>query len=343
MGAFDLHKIPQSTGGNLVALVKLTRLQNVGTLQTDFTVWFRTAVVLKFHLDGNFSTIYVCMFCEEVIEKAMSVAYTARQQIDSIDVNSSGQRIVIGLSSLEGNTWDGGLKLLSNEGTELLSKYSPCGISMVRFSGPRLLLAARDDGDVVMYSSDKLEEMQVFGIHDDIVSCVADDPHNESHFASCGWDGNIYIWDWRLHTSKQAPVTSYINAHSGHINDIKYSPFDQNILSSVGQDGLLRIWDKRQSPSSGCASIINIGQSCSCLSYENADENVILVGTDSGDISVIDPRGTKTILMSTKIHQGRIRKISPSQAVSNIFLCASDDATYTICTRGSESIIEKKR
>ena len=174
----------------------------------------------------------------------MSVSYTAKLQIDSVDVSSSGQRIIIGISALEGNTWDGGLKLLSNEGVEICSKHSPAGISMVRFSGSRLLLAARDDGTVVMYSSDKLEEMQVFEAHDDIASCVADDPHNESQFASCGWDGDIYLWDWRLHASKQAPVTSYNHAHNGHINDLKFSPFDANTFCSVGRDGLLRLWDK---------------------------------------------------------------------------------------------------
>lgn len=274
----------------------------------------------------------------------MSILHTANKQIDSLDVNSSGQRIVIGLSSLEGNTWDGGLKILSREGFEVCSKYSPAGISMVRFSGSRLLLVGRDDGVVVMYSSDKLEEMQIFEIHDDIVSCVTDDPHNESQFASCGWDGNIYIWDWRLHVSKQAPLNSYCNAHNGHVNDVRYSPFNQDIFSSVGQDGLLRVWDKRESPSSGCASIINIGQACSCLSYEISNDNILYVGTDSGEISVVDPKGTKPVLFNSKLHNGRIRKISPSQT-SNEFLCASDDTTYTVCSlgAGAESITEERR
>lgn len=274
----------------------------------------------------------------------MSVAYTAKQQIDSVDISSSGQRIILGLSSLEGNTWDGGLKLLSNEGVEICSKHSPAGVSMVRFSGSRLLLAARDDGTVVMYSSDKLEEMQVFEAHDDIVSCVADDPHNESQFASCGWDGDIYLWDWRLHASKQAPMTSYNHAHNGHINDVKYSPFDANTFCSVGRDGLLRLWDKREQPSSGCASIMNIGQSSSCISYEHSDENILLVGTDAGDISLIDIRvgSSNPILCNTKIHQGRVRKIVPGMS-EGLFVSASDDTTYAICSHNKESIFEKQR
>lgn len=268
------------------------------------------------------------------------------QHIDSIDVSSSGQRIVYSLSSLEGNRWDGGLRLISKEGNLICSKESPTGISMVRFSGSRLLLAARDDGNVVMYSSDKLEEMQVFEAHDDIVSCINDDPHNESQFASCGWDGSIYIWDWRLHTSKHAPLLTYSNSHNGYVNDVKYSPFEANSFTSVGRDGLLRVWDKRVAPSSGCASIINVEQTCSCVSYDHLDQNILLVGTDAGDISIVDIRGSGSspILSESRLHKGRVRRITPSPSnYHGMFATASDDTTSVICCRETNQMKENTR
>ena len=264
----------------------------------------------------------------------MSPTFVAKQHIDSVDVNySSGLRIAIGLSSLDGNTWDGGISLLSSDGSELCSKQSPAGISMVRFSGSRLLLAARDDGVVVMYSSDKLEEMQVFEAHDDVVSCVASDSHQESQFLSGGWDGSIYIWDWRTHASKHAPLMSYKNCHNGHVTDVKYSPFEKNIFSSVGGDGFYRQWDSREAPSSGCASIVNIGQTCSCLSYDQSDKNIVLVGTAAGEIIEMDIRSSNPIISRLKKHNGRVRRILSVEGSPGKFFTASDDKTFSICNR----------
>jgi WD40 repeat protein len=276
----------------------------------------------------------------------MDFSCTFKQHIDSIDVTSSGHRIAISTSSLEGNLWDGGILILSADGSEISSKHSPTGISMVRFSGPKILLAARDDGNVAMYSSDKLEEMQVFEAHNDMVSCIVDDPHNESQFASVGWDGSIYVWDWQLRGARQIPILSYEKSHSSYVDDVKYSPFDSNNFTSVGRDGLLRVWDKRLAPSSGCASIINVGQSCSCVSYDSTDQNIILVGTDGGDISVIDFRGSgqSPLLSVNHVHSGRVRRIALSPSVaSGRFVSASDDTTYAICGRENGVIKEIKR
>jgi WD40 repeat protein len=276
----------------------------------------------------------------------MDFSCTFKQHIDSIDVASSGQHIAISTSSLEGNVWDGGILMLSADGSEILSKHSPAGISMVRFSGPKILLAARDDGNVVMYSSDKLEEMQVFEAHDDMVSSIVDDPHNESQFASVGWDGSIYIWDWKLRAERQIPILSYEKSHSSYVNDVKYSAFDPNNFTSVGRDGLLRVWDKRLAPSSGCAGIINVGQSCSCVSYDSMDQNVVLVGTDAGDITVIDFRGSgqSPLLSVNHVHKGRVRRIAQSpSATSGRFVSASDDSTYVISDRENAVIREIKR
>lgn len=269
-----------------------------------------------------------------------------KQHIDSVDVSSSGHRVIISLSSLEGNTWDGSLKLLNGEGVEICSKHSTAGISTVRFSGSRLLLAARDDGNVMMYSSDKLDEMQVFEAHDDIVSCVAVDPHNETRFATCGWDGAIHLWDWRLHSAKKMPVTSYINCHNGHVNEVKFSPFDPHSFISVGRDGLLRVWDKRAALSSGCSGIVNVGQTISCISYESSDEKILLVGTDAGDISLLDLRGGGPcpVISVNRTHQARVRRIVASPSLeSKQFVSASDDKTYVICTRNNASVTQQKR
>ena len=276
-------------------------------------------------------------------ECLLGTLHVSRNYIDSVDIDSTGTKLILGLSSLAGNTWDGGLTLLSTDNLAEISKYSPAGISTVRFSGSNLILAARDDGAVAVYSALDLHEIQVFNAHDDVVSCVADSPWNESQFGSCSWDGSIHMWDWQ---SKARPVSSYSTAHQGHVNAISFSPFDPQTFISVGWDGYARQWDKRENPSSGRSSSVNMDQISSCGTYDSADANTFLVGTDAGDISVCDLRALDSpsaIVCTARIHKGRVRRILTSPSKSSVCISASDDTTSAICSIKHGSLIEKSR
>jgi WD40 repeat protein len=268
--------------------------------------------------------------------------YLSKNHIDSIDVDASGKRMIVGTSSLEGNTWDGGIVLLDNEGNVVSSENSRVGVSMVRFSGSNLALVAKDDGCVAIYAVDKLDEVHNFRAHDDVVSCVASDPFLDNHFASCSWDGSIHLWDL---TSKSKPVSSHSKAHQGHVNSVTYSDYDCNIIVSTGWDGYVRLWDTRQGPSS-CCSFVNMNQISSCASFESNKTDILLVGSDAGDISIVDLRYSfSAVLHSSRVHNGRVRRIvsSPEAAESGLFVSTSDDTTYAICRSNSENIEELKR
>ena len=293
------------------------------------------------------------------------MAYQASRHVDSIDVNSTGKRILLGLSSLEGNIWDGGVSIISNEGNELCSRQLPSGVSKARFLGSQLVIAARDDGKISLLSSDKLEDLQIFSAHDDIVSCVVSDPNNESEFLSCSWDGSIHLWDWRIYPQCHSPLRSYNLAHYGHINEVAYSNTNSNIFGSCGYDGFVRLWDKREKSTTNCSSIINIGQICSSMSFiSTASGNLLLVGTDAGEVSIVDIRqgtmggvassdddsylNSHSAVSTTKIHSGRVRRILPLKSNvkppppgigslsvnadddNGLFMTASDDTTYAI-------------
>jgi WD40 repeat protein len=277
-------------------------------------------------------------------QNSVQKLYLSKNHIDSIDVDISGKRIIVGTSSLEGNTWDGGIIVLDSQGNVESSENSRVGISMIRFSGPKLALIAKDDGCVAIYDVDKLDEVQIYRAHDDVVSCIADNPHFDSHFASCSWDGSIHLWDWK---SKSKPVSSYSTAHRGHVNSVAYSRHDSNCLVSVGWDGYARLWDTRQSPSTGCSSIVNMNQISSCVSFDSNDKNILLVGSDAGDVSVLDLRAgysSSAVLYSSRVYKGRVRRIvSSPETKSGLFVSSSDDTTYTICRRNAENIQEIKR
>jgi hypothetical protein len=75
-----------------------------------------------------------------------------------------------------------------------------------------------------------------------IVSCVVDDPYNESQIVL--WlDGNIHLWIGDYINKSKSSLS--IKAHHGHVNDVKYSPYDANLLfRRLGW--FLRIWDRRE-------------------------------------------------------------------------------------------------
>jgi WD40 repeat protein len=265
-------------------------------------------------------------------------------QVDSIDTNSSS--IIVGLSNLEGNIWDGAIKILSlTSGLEEVSCPTSAGISMCRFSGlgneKSLVLTARDDGNVYLYSSQNLQELRVIAAHDDIVSSVIDDNSNESQFATCGWDGDICIWDWKSNNQAQSePLYAIRRGHYGQVNDISFNSNNSSSLCSVGQDGFLRLWDRRTSTSSNdCTHVYDIGQAGSCVLWEPENEYSIAVGTDSGEILVIDCRKANTSSLTIKhsTHKGRVRRIIANVDRPGMLLSSSDDTTVALVRKNINS------
>ena len=277
--------------------------------------------------------------------------FTATRHIDSVSASPAGDRLALGLSALDGNVWDGGVTLLSNDGQEICTRALLTGVPMVRFSGPRVVVAARDDGDVAVYSSDDLKELHLLSAHDDIVSCVADNPHDESHIATCGWDGCVHLWDYA--SSPQKPLQSYLLAHNGHVNDVAFFPADANLFVSVGQDGFLRVWDRREASTSTCACIVELGQVGACVAALPGHDRSLVVGTDAGHVCLVDVRAAATtvfhaapssssaapvaagVVARAALHKGRVRRVlplplGPGAGSDALFVTASDDTTCAV-------------
>ena len=230
--------------------------------------------------------------------------------IDSIDVSPT--HVVLGLSNLEGNIWDGSLKLFArihhpDDGfslEEVATQRSSAGVSMCRFAGHgrEYVVAARDDGHIAIYFSTSLDRAASYCAHDDIVSAIAVNPSEPNQFASCSWDGSIKVWDLSCGDEKGPHLVAHIkHAHYKHINDIAYHPQNSSLLCSCGQDGFIRLWDLQSDHllDSECLCIYNLHQSLSCICWDKVNytnEGIggigesanIFVGTDAGDIITID-------------------------------------------------------
>lgn len=259
------------------------------------------------------------------------------QHVDSITGNDT--RLVIGLSNLDGNIWDGSIRLLLREtGEEIAMRPTPAGITMVRFAGEGdpYLLATRDDGNVVMYAVETLEEVREFAAHDDIASAVSVDKFKEGNFATVGWEGDLCLWDWRSKSTLMGPTFAVRNAHHGAINDVQYNPANYSQLCTVGKDGYSRVWDSRTGKD--CVQLVDIGAPGSCLAWEVSRENRVTVGTDKGELLSIDCR-MGAIDAKCVAHRGRVRRILSPPSGANakssphsawLLLSVSDDTTVAI-------------
>jgi WD40 repeat protein len=265
-------------------------------------------------------------------------------QVDSLDVSDSF--VVVGLSNLDGNIWDGGIKLLSVEnGSELQSKHCECGISMVRFAGQNknFVLSARDDGNVALYSSSTLDDLLLLPAHDDYVSCVAVNESIETEFISCGWDGSIKVWDWQS-DNKDTPVMSIDDAHYQHVNEVSISTHDASLFASVGQDGFLRVWDRRTNISSdGCVQIFNLHHAGSCVTWDAHHSHSLYTGNDAGLISVFDLRTVANqsaavgMVGEHQAHKGRVRRLQSVRDPAGLLVSCADDTTIALTHIGSKA------
>ena len=164
------------------------------------------------------------------------------------------------------------------------------------------VLVGNDDGDVILYS-DSLVEVRKFAGHDDIVSAIAPSPSNYSEFASVGYDGSLFVWDWRSANPNSPTYT--VEAHHGIINDVAYDSNNGNILTTVGSDGFARVWDTRNKDRE-CSQLFDVGQICTSVLFH--DEYTIIIGTEDGRICVIDQRQSSEPVYCVA-HRSRIRRL----------------------------------
>jgi WD40 repeat protein len=300
--------------------------------------------------------------------------------VDSVDLSAKVGKIAVGLSNLDGNEWNGAVRIVDLEtGGEEGSHVCDAGVSMVRFvGGDELIAAARDDAIVALYrvgdgDSFGRGPVSTLAAHHDIVSCIAANGRRPSEFASAGWDGSIYIWD-----TEEGAVPSYslVSAHAGPINGLDYDGSCDSVLVTVGQDALLRTWDTRNDPRHGCVQLFNLAQVGSTVHVDRSGGSRILVGTDSGDIMVLDGRsGSKgtgavsspsqshnaTGIMDTgdfdssdssdndgiglitqkAVHRLRVRRILTSADRPGVVLSCSDDTTIAVSSLAALSEITR--
>lgn len=256
-------------------------------------------------------------------------------QVDSVDV--SERHIAVGLSSLEGNIWDGSIQTLSyltGEPEQTLRTNS--GVTQIRFIGEdkSILVAGQDNGSITLHKTEDITDFQLIpSAHDDCVSVICPDVFAPGMFLTGGWDGSIKMWDVYSNDLLK-PVLTLEDAHQKPINDIsvcRTGAGSDNLFASVGQDGFLRLWDQRMGLKSGCAQIHGLMQAVSCVEWDGCEGTLLYVGTDAGDIACYDIRQDNQAWTALqRVHSGRVRRIRSSTTAQGVLFSASDDCTVAV-------------
>lgn len=270
----------------------------------------------------------------------MSAAISSSDHVDAVDCTDC--LIAVGLSSLEGNTWDGGVQLLSlTSGEVVQSMKRNTGVASIHFVGEEknVIVAAGDDGSISLHKTEDISDAQiVVNAHNDCVSSICSDAFTPSLFTTAGWDGAMKIWDIYSNDLLK-PVLSLEDAHQRPINGLatgKTGAAANNLFASVGQDGFLRLWDQRMGLKNGCAQIHNVMQAVSCVEWDNFEGHQVYIGTDSGHIGCYDIRqANQSWTALQRIHKGRVRRIRSAKSVPGVIFSASDDATIAVSDTSS--------
>lgn len=271
---------------------------------------------------------------------------TFNSHVDSVDVNNS--MVVVGLSALEGNVWDGGLQILNVENGETLAGINcPSGMAMVRFLGDSngtnsIIGTVCDDTFIRLYrpADNDIELVEEWDEHEGIVSALACHREEPNTFATCGWDGHIYLWDLESGKDISRPVYSLLDAHIGPIHDISFSkiPSEPWHFASVGKDRLLRVWDKRVPTTHGCVQIYEHETApLDCLEWSAGNDYSLYTGDDIGEILTFDLRKLHDPIANQAypVHTYRtrcMRSILSKQSGDEYLLSGGDDCMLILST-----------
>lgn len=105
-------------------------------------------------------------------------------------------------------------------------------------NGNWLLTCSRDQLIKVFDIRYMMKEMQTFrGGHVKEVSTICWHPHQETLFASGGYDGGVIFWN----VGNEAPQAKLIQAHDSAVWDLKFHPLG-HILASGSNDHTTKFW-----------------------------------------------------------------------------------------------------
>ncbi|CAF0874798.1 unnamed protein product [Brachionus calyciflorus] len=265
--------------------------------------------------------------------------------IGSIQFNQNGD-LLLSSSYLTFQSWTGFIGVLpksdiSNNSKILLSKLRikkkfHSAPSVARWTTNESILIGNDSGDVELLnlsesSEDNFEVVMSKCQHDGIVTCL--DTKFDSNLALSGSDdATIKVWDLNESMSKHT-----YRAHDFSITSLTFKPNETDCFISTSQDYKSLLWDTRKDkPALNFKHNLTGFPSCSAMSTN--DLNMIVLGSEFGELGVYDVRNLSQNMIR-KVHDRLIRQIKINQ--KNLIATVSEDCTTKVSQVVKPSVLNE--
>jgi len=217
--------------------------------------------------------------------------------LDFIDISEDGYAI-LGSSDLSGRYIRGSVWYFKNASLAPLKEKSissiECDISVCegKFIDNKKTIIIGDDLGAVTVLELTEEEDQSFTLerknsrhdHDSNVLTISVSAE-KNNVVTAGMDLCIKVWD----IQELVPSYTFPNAHSNFVTSVAYSSNNSAVFASCGLDGVALLWDTRQ-PKPATVLVQSCKENLTALAWQAGDGNLLNVGSDFGNVSLVDVR-----------------------------------------------------
>jgi len=260
--------------------------------------------------------------------------------------------VYLGTSNLTGRDWTGSLWYFGDENS------APCwdkctagvnlyaGVSDIKVLEEDTVVLASDSGAVEWW---KLEESKHTlscsaseTQHNDVVTSV-DILADKSSLVSASHDRRVIVWD-----SKEHAVKNVFRGHGGAVHCVCAHPTDANIFVSCAQDpsgrvdGRVLMWDLRKPKPASMLDVSVMASVVTCCSWQPDTAHMLAVGTESGDVCLLDTRTSASDLQMPRAaqpHKQSVHRISFCPDTPTRVASVSEDCTVAMTDFGTEPIV----
>ncbi|XP_018576625.1 protein valois isoform X2 [Anoplophora glabripennis] len=258
-----------------------------------------------------------------------------------LDFNENGNCIV-GASEVAGTFWEGTLLYFKDK--NCMENFDYCGHYIyATTSDGKFIALAEDTGNINILSLDldsTIRPINYFKMIERIPQLSV--WNNSCKILSCS-ERSIMIWD--IDSIDRKPCKNFDNYHTDRVTSIDTLKKDTNLFLSGGRDRISCLWDLR-SPTTPSVIYTNEFSSICSVSWNQDNDNYIVVGTQAGDVYLLDKREPKDFVSVLHCFDGTINRISFKNSsefavcgdVNEVLIVNSNKNSLEILYRNTEHI-----